>query len=230
MKRETIWKNLYKTDMTMLMYLASSSNLYKGLKTSTIKIAKELNISQQSVSRKLTKLEKQEFIKRIITNKGITITITQKVLNLIKNISKHLEDSIYSDIIIKGNVIKGLGEGKYYMSKEGYKKSFKESIGYLPWSGTLNIKLKSEITKDLFSIRDKIKIKGFREKNRSFGDISCYNCNILNNKGSKQNLKTHIIIPERTSHKDNIIEIISPVHLRKKLSIKDNDEIKITLA
>ena len=41
-----------------------------------------------------------------------------------------------------------MGEGSYYMSLKGYKKQFKEKLGYEPFPGTLNLKLEDKIYMD----------------------------------------------------------------------------------
>ncbi len=129
------------------------------------------------------------------------------------------------NLVLKGNLIKGLGEGSYYMKKQSYKKQFQNLLNYTPWPGTLNIKLKSSVTKKISNLKPII-IKGFKEKNRSFGKIKCYPCSILN---IKKDIKTHLIVPERTSHSNDIIEIIAPVYLKKHLNIKEGDGIIIQL-
>ena len=129
------------------------------------------------------------------------------------------------NLVLKGNLIKGLDKGSYYMKKKGYKKQFQNLLNYTPWPGTLNIKLKSPVTKKISNLKPII-IKGFKEKNRSFGKIKCYPCVLLN---TKKVIKTHLIRPKRTSHGDDIIEIISPIYLKKHLNIKEGDEVTISL-
>ena len=54
-------------------------------------------------------------------------------------------------ITLKGTLITGLGTGKLFMEKEGYKKAFQKSLGYAPWPGTFNIQLNSPIPKKIIS-------------------------------------------------------------------------------
>ncbi|MBT3407635.1 DUF120 domain-containing protein, partial [Candidatus Woesearchaeota archaeon] len=76
-----------------------------------------------------------------------------------------------------------------------------------------------EINKFLFG-KKPITIEGFKTKKRTFGIIKCYLIKIHGISGS-------IIIPNRTSHKENIIEIISKKNLREKLKLKNNNTVKI---
>ena len=44
--------------------------------------------------------------------------------------------------VLKGTIIKGLGEGAYFMSMGHYKKEIKKKLGFDAYPGTLNIKIK----------------------------------------------------------------------------------------
>ena len=119
---------------------------------------------------------------------------------------------------IKGILVKGFGEGKFYINK--YSDKFEDKLGYKPWSGTLNIKL----NKMLKIVKKPLIIKSFEDSGKIFGSIKCYPC-IINNK----NIKAHLIMPEINKHEKTIIEIVSPLYLRKALNIQDNDNITIEL-
>jgi|TARA_B100002003_G_C13938765_1_gene455711 riboflavin kinase len=122
---------------------------------------------------------------------------------------------------LKGTLISGLGEGKYFMSKDIYRKGFEEALNYTPWPGTFNIKIDSKINIK----KTPILIKGFGEGKKKFGNIKCYPIKIIGNK----NIKAHLVMPEINKHEKTIIEIISPLYLRKALNIRDNDNITIEL-
>ena len=68
---------------------------------------------------------------------------------------------------------------------------------------------------------DTIIIDEFKSNNRTFGSVRCFNAKIENIKGA-------IVLPLR-SHYSNILEFISPEYLRKKLSLKDGDEVNIVI-
>jgi len=125
-------------------------------------------------------------------------------------------------MIIKGTLVTGLGESKFFMRKEDYQEEFQKKLGYNPWPGTFNIKLKETTTEILDKLKPII-IKGFKENNKTFGSIKCYPCVI------EKHIKTHLIIPEKTKFDNTIVEIISPVYLRQALNITDNNEVTIEL-
>jgi riboflavin kinase len=146
----------------------------------------------------------------------------------LKEISKdlrwYLEDQELKIINLEGTVVSGLFQGAYYMSKEGYRTQIQEKIGFDPYLGTLNVRIKNKDVELRRRIEKEpsIRIEGFKESDRAFGACNCYPL-ILNN-----NIKGALIVAERTNHDINILEIISPIYLRRKLGLSDGDTIRIT--
>lgn len=123
-------------------------------------------------------------------------------------------------IVLSGAIVRGLGEGTYFMSMKHYQKEIKENLGFVAYPGTLNLKVSKkqiDLLKDIIPI----KIDGFTSGNKTFGGVNCYKAKIKNINGA-------IIVPDLTKHKD-IIEFIAPVHLKTELKIKDGGEVKIEL-
>ena len=124
-------------------------------------------------------------------------------------------------ISIIGTVVKGLGEGAFFMSMQHYKEELKDRLEFIPYPGTLNIKVdknQSNLLKKIIPIR----IYGYKSGNNIFGGASCYKARIKNIDGS-------VIVPDLTKHKTSIIEFIATVHLKSKLNIKDGDKVKVEL-
>ncbi len=120
---------------------------------------------------------------------------------------------------IRGKVTTGLGEGQYYISVQGYRNQFKERLGFDPYPGTLNLKLVEPFAQTAASL---IKIEGFRNENRTFGECRCYPVKINGIRGA-------IVRPERSSYPANLVEVIAPVNLRKTLCLSDGDELEVML-
>jgi riboflavin kinase, archaea type len=206
--------------LNIIIYLAHYTGLFDSFKFKTSEIAKEFNISQQSASRILIELEKEKYIKRIHLQNGIEISLDDKARTLIKEYHKLINNLFKNSIKLKGIIVEGIGQGKYYVSLKEYKKQFKEKLDINPFAGTLNIKVKLNKKKEFLENKNMILINGFIKKNRTFGDILAYKVRI-------KNIVCSIIIPKRTSHEENIIEIISNFNLREKFKLKTNDEIII---
>ena len=120
---------------------------------------------------------------------------------------------------LKGKIVTGLGEGQYYISREGYRKQFNLKLGFDPSPGTLNLKLAEPFPQ---AEADFIKIEGFVDENGTFGGCKCYRVMIGDIKGA-------IVRPERSSYPPDLVEVIAPVHLRKALNLKDGDELEMIL-
>lgn len=119
-----------------------------------------------------------------------------------------------------GTIVRGLGEGTFFMSRGYYKKEIKKKLGFDAYPGTLNLKV-SKNKANLLKNALPIKIDGFKSGNKTFGGASCYKAKI-------KNINGFIIVPEFTRHKD-IMEFIAPVHLKSELKLRDGDKIKIEL-
>lgn len=248
-----LWKEAYKADIAILIFIASKSRLYGTTILTTSRLASEFGLSQQSASRKLHELEEKGLIKRTTTNSGIIVKLTQESISLLKKISEQFSGLFNSNLIFRGYISKGLGEGKYYMKREGYTKSFNNLFGYIPWPGTLNIKLKAPISKEALDEISPIVINGFKEKERSFGSLKCYPCIILDDKilldknstedlnnygfcilnnipkSMVKNIKAYLIRPERNNYSEDILEIIAPNNLRDELNLQDHDQISFSI-
>jgi len=62
--------------------------------------------------------------------------------------------------------VSGKGEGRFYSSKRKYAEQFSENLGFLPYPGTLNVKLDGgEIWEDVLCLKSKLVYKG-KEKLR----------------------------------------------------------------
>ena len=123
--------------------------------------------------------------------------------------------------VIDGTVVKGLGEGAFFMSMEHYKKEIKNKLGFDAYPGTLNIKINKNQSNTLKE-NNPIKINGFENEEKKFGGVRCYKAKIENVEGA-------IIIPDINKHKKNIIEFISKKHIKSELNVKNGDKIKIEL-
>ncbi len=189
----------------------------------TVELGKKIGMSQQSTSRWLRKLEDMELINEEKTENRINIKITKKGLDILKKESfdyrRIFESPKYVEIT--GEVISGLGEGRYYIMKKGYYNQIKEKLFFEPYPGTLNIKVyprdleKVEMLKSMSGIL----IKGFEAKGRTYGNVKAYLCTINGRDAS-------LIIPERTHYKD-VVEIVSNRNLRKELKLKDGFPVDI---
>ncbi len=198
-----------------LLKIVAKYGVFSEIHTSTIKLANIFGLSQQSASRILIDMEKEGIIQRTSSAKGLTININKKGISMLHAVYNVLEKE-FRNIEIKGKVRKGLGEGKYYITSEGYQEQFKKLLGMNPYAGTLNVEVDTSKILAIKSLKDPVEIRGFQANDRTFGGLHCYKC-MINNK-----IKGWVVFAERTTHPENIIEIIAEECLRDVLNIKED--------
>ncbi len=184
-------------------------------------LASTLGTSPQTAARRLSLLEEQGYLVRKVTSKGQRVRITEKGW-LRLQVEYQEYRSVFegeSMAIVRGKVTVGLGEGQYYISREGYRAQFLQSLGFAPFPGTLNIKLDEPFVP---VAKRAIKIEGFQDEGRTFGGCSCYKIRL-------KGIEAAIVRPERSSYPENLVEVIAPVSLREALGLANGDEVEVTI-
>ena len=181
--------------------------------------------------RVLRELENAKLIIREASTSGVKISLADNGRNALKKHYELLRNVFSSDIkSLSCKITSGLGEGRYYMSLSQYKKQFIEKLGFEPFEGTLNLEVDIAKVNNFLLNSVCININGFETKERTFGGLKAFNVKVSakNNKNNKK-INAALIMPDRTHHDKNVVEIIANKNLRNKLKLKDNQEIEITL-
>jgi len=208
--------------LELLLYISKKGGLFGSLETSTLKLSKELNISQQTISRKLREMETKQLIKRAVSPKGLILSLDNNGRDFLqKNYNELNQIFKINKTSITGIMQKGIGEGAYYVSQNQYQQQFKQKLGFIAFPGTLNLRINKEELAQLLAQKEHIKINSFTTKTRSFGALTCYKIKIAH-------IEAAIVKPERARHPEDTVEIIAPVNLRDSLKLKDNDKIKLS--
>lgn len=215
-------------DLATLKWIALMGGLKSQVFISSQALGERLEISPQTASRRLISLEKEKLISRTIRPDGQYIRINESGEKILSNeyfdYCRIFEESDGSYILC-GEVISGLGEGRYYVSIPRYHEQFCEKLGFEPFPGTLNIRLAPvsiETRRELEKL-EWVEIEGFVDNDRTFGSARCLPCRI---EGSA----SAIIVPGRTHYPDDIIELLCEHGLRDKLGLKDGDRIKVEIS
>ena len=212
-----------------LSYLLSKGAKYNFVTITTSSLGKNIHKSQQAASKHLLELEQNKFITRIISGRNLSVKITPKGFSKMVKLSSILQkslDSSPSSVDLKGTLVSGMGEGAYYMGLKGYTKQFISKIGYVPFPGTLNVRLDKKIHQESikqFETLDGIKIKSFSDGKRTYGWVKCFPAKLNNS------INCQLIILERTHHDDSVIELISKTCLRKNAKLKDGSKVSIKI-
>lgn len=198
------------------------------IRSPTNELAMFFGVSQQSASRIINELYKLEYIDKRYIERTLWIRITEKGLSEIEDYIKYINDA-YShpgEFIFEGYVTTGLGEGAYYMSRRGYILQFEKYLGFTPYPGTLNVKLNNPYYISQNRLLRRLSgyhIKGFRTKERVFGDVWAFKAKINDSEDGA------VIYAERSIYGFEMLEVIAPIYLRGKLSLSDGDLIKIVV-
>ncbi|MDD2755272.1 MAG: CTP-dependent riboflavin kinase [Methanothrix sp.] len=119
---------------------------------------------------------------------------------------------------MRGKILSGLGQAQYFLTREGYSRQFQERLGFVPFPGTLNVLLDGHFPAE----QEAIKIEGFAEEGRTFGECKCYRIKL-------NGIEAAVVRPERSRYPPDLIEVIAPVQLRRALGLEDGDPVDVTL-
>ncbi len=209
-----------------LYKLAELGASEKDVSSSTTDVARGIGVSQQTASRRLIEMEKLGLIERVWEGRNQRIRITKEGLSNLTGMYQVLRRAFEAprkELVMNAAVFSGLAEGSYYMSLEGYRKQFKSKLGFNPFPGTLNLKVRKQDLGErrLLESYPFIPIEGFANEKRSYGGAKCYKA-IVDEKA-----RGAILIPIRAHYGEDVVEIISPESLRKRLRLKDGDVVRI---
>jgi riboflavin kinase len=213
-----------------LFKLAEMGASRRTVKVSTEYLAERIGLSQQTASRHLIQLEKKGWIRRTITPEGCLIKITESGVGELKKLYSSLQavfEAAYPlSVTLEGVLFTGIGEGAYYITRDGYRKQFIEKLGFDPYPGTLNLKLTTDYDMKTMTELESypaVEIEGFKSETRSFGAVKCYPA-VINNK-----IKGTVVSALRSHYNSSVIEIIAPYFLRGKLKLKDGHKVKVEI-
>ncbi len=212
---------------TALKRIALTGGINDYISISSRELGEALGISQQSASKRILELLDAGYIQRDMGARRQRIRITRKGLDALWDEYVEFQKIFEAkdQLIITGTVTTGMGEGQYYVNQPGYQEQFQKKLGFIPYEGTLNLRIvPSDINKlEMLRNSEGMTVHGFTRNGRTFGDVKCFHAMI-------QNMGCAVIIPTR-SHYSDIMEVICRYHLRRTLGLSDGDpvEIKISL-
>jgi riboflavin kinase len=169
----------------------------------------------------------EDLLIRTHTAAGMMLQISKKGRRELSEVLGDLEIAFIppeDEIVIRGSVTHGLGEGAYYV--DVYATRFREALGFAPFLGTLNVVIREEDSRRAITrMRQSppLIVNGFSHEGRTFGDVICYRVKVNNS------VEAAVVIAQRTHHSENTLEVIAPYDLRQKLGLKDEDTVELTV-
>lgn len=123
-------------------------------------------------------------------------------------------------IEFSGTVTSGGGEGKKIMELPWVKRQITKKLGYVPYAGTLNVKLSEESAKQ----------RKLLEEAPSEKVLPAYGyCDGLLFKSFIGILQCAIVVPQLAGYPKDLLEVIASVNLRKALQLEDGCEVMVTV-
>ncbi|MDA4119186.1 MAG: CTP-dependent riboflavin kinase [Thaumarchaeota archaeon] len=214
--------------LTTLMHLVRLGATASFASISTKKLGDSIDLSQQAASLRLIELQRAGLIERAHSGRGLAVRLTDSGLRAVETFlaeaSLNLERS-KDELNFKGVLFTGLNEGRYYISLKGYSKSFVRSLGFEPFPGTLNLRLTNQAMieqRRRLGLMEGIDIPGFSDSKRSYGPVKVFRAKIAGRHAGA------VLAIERTHYDNSVLEVISPINLRKVLKLRDGDECSVT--
>jgi riboflavin kinase len=230
---ETAASTVGPDELAALKRVALAGGLDDRAKLSCSSLADRLDVSAQTASRRLQRLDDAGLLDRTVVADGQRITVTDAGAARLRREYADYRRLFETDagLSLDGTVTSGMGEGKHYISLSGYMRQFRDRLGYEPFAGTLNV----DLTADSVRARAELAglatgstpIDGWEDGDRTFGPATCYAARVESDAGTYEG--AHVIVPERTHHDATQLELIAPAKLRDELALSDGDELTVHL-
>jgi riboflavin kinase len=121
---------------------------------------------------------------------------------------------------VTGKIFSGSREGSKFIEIPWVKEQIAHKLGFVPYPGTLNLKLAEGIANfELLKNAKAIEIlppKGFCRGR-------CFNACFM---GA---LKCAVVVPEVENYPEDVLEVIAPINLREKFGLKDGDLVYLEI-
>lgn len=187
-----------------------------------------LGLSQQAASLRLSELENTGLVERAHLGRGLGVRLTDAGMDIVEDFLADANGNLErgkNELTFRGTVFAGLKEGRYYVSLKGYTADFNRALGFEPYPGTLNLRLTTGAMieqRRRLDLMKGIEVRGFSDDKRSYGPVKCFKARIAGKHPGA------VLAIERTHYDSSVLELISPVNLRRSLSLRDGDECSVT--
>lgn len=124
---------------------------------------------------------------------------------------------------VKGSVVSGIGVGSRFMGLDWVERQIHEKLGFVPYAGTLNMKMDGEATDRYQSFIEEREGVSIEPLDDSYSLGKCFRARI------NGRVDGAIIIPLVPGYPRDQVEIIAPVNLREFLGLDDGNEVTVEI-
>jgi riboflavin kinase len=227
----TVGSRISQRNVATLRDIARLGSCNDSVGTTPQEIAEPLGVSEETLRSRLQPLDEAGLVERESDSAEGPITLTRSGQDLLSEEYiqyRELFDTRGVGVTLSGRVCDGVGEGGDFISLEGYATQFVERLGYEPYAGTLNVELDEVNVAKRTALEkvDAIDIDGWEADGRSFGPVTCYPATIETVSADSYD-RAHILVPERTHHPPDILELVADVRLREALGLEIGEVIAV---
>jgi len=126
-----------------------------------------------------------------------------------------------NEVKIEGKICSGKGIGKKFVKLPWVGRQFQEKLGFIPYPGTLNLILTRKEKEKKKKLEENEGIAIIPEK--GYCKAKCFKVKI------NGRIQGAVIIPKVQNYPEELLEILSPLNLRKALNLKDGSLVEITV-
>ena len=220
-------------ELIALKEVALSGGLTGVAALSCSGLGESLTVSDQTASRRLRHLEEAGLLERTVAGDGQRVSLTDAgAARLRREYADYRRLFDDEALALAGRVTSGMGEGRHYISLDGYMRQFRERLGYEPYAGTLNVNLDERSVRARAEVEAfaAVPIDGWADEERTFGPATCYEATVARADDGRRYEGAHAIVPERTHHDDDQLEVIAPDRLRDELDLDDQTRVVLRVA
>jgi riboflavin kinase len=126
-------------------------------------------------------------------------------------------------IVVKGQIVTGIGVGSHFIGLEWVREQILEKLGFDPFLGTLNVRMDEETSRrynTLLEGREGVPIEPLDER---YHRGKCYRSRI------NDRVDGAIVVPVVPDYPTDLMEIVAPVNLRERLGLLDGGEVTVEI-
>ena len=120
---------------------------------------------------------------------------------------------------LRGTVVSGLGHGAHFMSVPWVRDAVQSVLGFVPYPGTLNVKLDPAVVDAWERILDACTL--------GLPLPSGETCGARLIPVMLAGVEAAVIVPDVTAHGKNLLEVVAPIHLRARCGLGDDDPVTL---
>jgi len=215
-------------ELATLTHLSLQGLLRYEIKVSCSTLAKELDISPQTASRRLQNFEEAGLIVRENVSDGQFLTLTPRGYNALEHEYERYKE-LFADcrrLKLAGTVANGLDLRRHVFDRDGYADQFHRILEYDPAPRTITVTLKRELGKRHVQLAatEPTSIEAWHDGDRRYDRLSCYPVRLT--KASDVIYEpAHIVTDTEFSPQDRAINLLTPAAVWEDLDVDVGDEV-----